>query len=62
MRKKMAERGEFKSDAIIGEYDKFEDDLEAGEFGDEDMACDDDITIGRKTDAFQGAQKSIASC
>ncbi|KAJ7828416.1 hypothetical protein B0H13DRAFT_2437799, partial [Mycena leptocephala] len=59
MRKKMAERGEFKSNAILGEYDKFEDDLEAGEFGDEDMACDDDITIGRKTDAFQRAQKSI---
>jgi hypothetical protein len=44
---------------ILGQYDESADDLTAGEFRDEDMDCDDDITIGRKTEALMNSQKSI---
>ncbi|KAJ7801457.1 hypothetical protein B0H14DRAFT_2240915, partial [Mycena olivaceomarginata] len=59
MRRKLAERGEYKSNSILGERDEFENDLDTGEFGDEDMGCDDDIAIGRKTEALMNSQKSI---
>ncbi|KAJ7122696.1 hypothetical protein C8R43DRAFT_1090749 [Mycena crocata] len=59
MRRKMAERGEYTSKSILGQHDKFANDIEAGEFGDEDMGCDDDITIGRRTEILNMSRESI---
>jgi hypothetical protein len=59
MRRKMAEGGEYKDNPILGDRDKFLNDLGVGEFGDDDTGCDDDITISRRTDALKGNQDSI---
>jgi hypothetical protein len=59
MRRKMAEQGEYRSHPILGSHDKFENDVEAGEFGDEDMGCDDDITVGRRTDRLDKSRAAI---
>ncbi|KAJ7860180.1 hypothetical protein B0H13DRAFT_1639635, partial [Mycena leptocephala] len=59
MRKKMAEQGEFTSKSMLGVRDEFINDLEAGDFGDEDMDCDDDITVGRRTAALFKSRDSI---
>lgn len=59
MKRKLAEQGGYPSHPILGRYDKFENDVDSEEFGDEDMGCDDDISIGRRTDRLNKAREEI---
>ncbi|KAJ7085022.1 hypothetical protein C8R43DRAFT_851200, partial [Mycena crocata] len=59
LRKKMAEGRKYTSNPILGECDRFLNDV-VGEIGDEDMASDDeDISIGKKTDALRKSRDAI---
>ncbi|KAJ6570775.1 hypothetical protein B0H10DRAFT_1964507 [Mycena sp. CBHHK59/15] len=42
MRKKMAQQKEYTSNSILGVHDEFVNDIEVGDFGDEDMGNDED--------------------